>query len=156
MLWLVLAVGHLVCISTRSRDQVLCFECCNVSHIVQSITRCTKAFKSTRQIQQIGSDRHYSERYFSEMEGIVAFLCYLQQFQTHLFGQVNKVDWLFNIWDFFFFCWVPSGFCLALFPIQAILFWLNFFVEVFYFFWSPTAEDFHKPDLFLNWQSLNI
>lgn len=39
--------------------------------MVQSITRCTKAFKSTRQIQRIGSDRHYSERYFSEMEGIV-------------------------------------------------------------------------------------
>lgn len=94
------AVGHLVCISTGSGDQVLYFQCCTVSHVVWSITRCTKAFKSTRQIQRIGSDRHYSERYFSEMEGIVVLLCYLQQFQTHLFGQVNKVDRIFDIWDF--------------------------------------------------------
>lgn len=75
----------------------MCFERCNVSHIIQSITRCTKAFKSTRQIQRIESNRHYSEKYFGEMEGIVVLLCYLQQFQTHLFRQVNKVDWLFNI-----------------------------------------------------------
>lgn len=130
-----LAVGHLVCISTRSRDQVLCFECCNVSHIVQSITRCTKAFKSTRQIQRIGSDRHYSERYFSEMEGIAAFLCYLQQFQTHLFRQVNKVDWLFNIWDFFFsFVGFLQVFALPCSQFRQFFFWLNFFVEVFYFF----------------------
>jgi len=35
----------------RTRDQVLCFECCNVSNIAQSITRFTKAFKGTRQVQ---------------------------------------------------------------------------------------------------------
>lgn len=129
-----LAVGHLVCISTRSRDQVLCFECCNASHIVQSITRCTKAFKSTRQIQRIGSDRHYSERYFSEMEGIVAFLCYLQQFQTHLFRQVNKVDWLFNIWDFFFLLLGSFRFLPCLVPNSGNSFLVKFLCRSVLFF----------------------